>query len=87
MRGRILSVLLVLAALAAGCGGTAEEAPPVYPVYYLSGQVDRVLALTPEERALPPDTDPVEGLLTLLLEGPEDEDLELYKNPFEEDEE
>ena len=75
MRGRILSVLLVLAALAAGCGGTAEEAPPVYPVYYLSGQVDRVRALTPEERALPPDTDPVEGLLTLLLEGPEDEDL------------
>ena len=75
MKRIILCALLLLTALAAGCGGTAEEAPPVYPVYYLSGQVDRVQALAPEERSLPSDTDPVEGLLTLLLEGPENEDL------------
>lgn len=75
MRARILIALLLLTALAAGCGRTAEEAPPVYSVYYLSGQVDRIRALTPEERTLPPNTDPVEGLLTLLLSGPENEDL------------
>ena len=75
MRTRYLIVLLLFAALAAGCSRAAEESAPTYSVYFLSRQVDRVLALAPEERTLPPDTDPVEGLLTLLLEGPSDEDL------------
>lgn len=75
MKRRILLILLLLAVFSAGCGRTAEEASPTYSIYYLSEQVDRVQALTSEERPLPPDTEPVEGLLTLLLEGPLEEDL------------
>lgn len=78
MRARtciILSLLVFLTVLASGCSRAAEEASPTYSVYFLSRQVDRVRALVPEERTLPPDMDPVEGLLTLLLEGPSDEDL------------
>ena len=73
---RIILSLLLFAVLfpAAGCVRAAVEGP-VYQVYFLSRQVDRVRALVPEERTLPPDMDPVEGLLALLLEGPESEDL------------
>ena len=75
MKRCVLWTLLLLLSLAAGCGGETAETPAVYPVYYLSGQVDRLQALAPEDRTLPPDMDPVEGLLTLLLEGPLEEDL------------
>ena len=72
------TVLLALACLtllsAAGCVRAGREGTG-YVVYYLSEDVDLDLALTPEERELPEGTDPVEGLLTLLLEGPESEEL------------
>ena len=71
-------VLLILAGLtllsAAGCVRAGREGP-AFSVYYLSEEVDRDLVLTPEERTLPEGTDPVDGLLALLLEGPESEEL------------
>ncbi len=74
MKRIMLCALLLLTAFAAGCGESGEEAQ-VYEVYFLSRQADRIQALTPEARTLPTDTDPVEGLLKLLLEGPSEEDL------------
>ena len=75
MKRFLLPVLACLLLLnAAGCVRAGREGP-AYAVYYLSEAVDRDLALTPEERTLPEGMDPVEGLLTLLLEGPESEEL------------
>ena len=75
MRRTILLALAWLLLLsAAGCVRAGREGP-AYEVYYLSEELDRDLALAPEERTLPEGMDPVEGLLTLLLEGPESEEL------------
>jgi len=74
MKRIILLSLALLALVSAGCVQASREGP-VYQVYFLSEEVDRDLALVPEERTLPPETEPVEGLLALLLEGPESEEL------------
>ena len=71
---RFLLPALACLLLLSGCVRAGLEGP-VYGVYYLSEEVARDLVLTPEARTLPEDTDPVEGLLTLLLEGPESEEL------------
>ncbi len=73
-RGILLLLSALLLVTAAGCVRAVQEGP-VYQVYFLSGEVDRDLSLVPEERVLPEGTDPSEGLLALLLEGPESEDL------------
>lgn len=67
-----LSVVLAMLLLAAGCEGGQEQAQS-YAVYFraLEGEA----ALAAEERTLPPDMDPAEGLLRCLLEGPEGEGL------------
>ena len=70
----LLALTCLILCSAAGCVRAGREGP-VYSVYYLSEEVERDLVLTPEERTLPEGTDPVEGLLTLLLEGPESEEL------------
>ncbi len=70
----LLALTCLILFSAAGCVRAGREGP-VDSVYYLSEEVERDLVLTPEERTLPEGTDPVEGLLTLLLEGPESEEL------------
>lgn len=68
-----LSIVLAALLLAAGCEGGQEQGALCYPVYFraLEGEA----ALAAEERTLPPDMDPAEGLLRCLLEGPETEGL------------
>lgn len=73
-RGILLALACLTLLAAAGCVRAAREGP-AYSVYYLSEEVDRDLALVAEERRLPEGTDPVEGLLAALLEGPESEEL------------
>lgn len=75
MKRIVLTALAVLLLLTVSGCVRANREGPVYQVYFLSEEVDRDLVLVPEERTLPEGTDPVEGLLALLLEGPESEDL------------
>ena len=74
MKRTVLLSLVLLTLFLAGCVQASREGT-VYQVYFLSEEVDRDLALVPEERTLDPDADPVEGLLGILLEGPESEEL------------
>ena len=75
MKRAILGALALLLCLtASACVRTAQEGP-TYAVYYLSADVGRDAALVAEERTLPEGVAPVEGLLRLLLEGPESEEL------------
>lgn len=73
---RISVLLLLLAGIlsTAGCVRANRE-EPVYTVYYLSEEVERDMVLVPETRALPEGAEPVDGLLALLLGGPESEEL------------
>lgn len=79
MRERLLALALALALLGTACsrggGRGGEEKPPEgqYSVYFLSltsGEEDEVLGR--EFRTLPSDVDGVEGLMEVLLSGPED---------------
>ena len=77
MRRRMGWAALLLAALAlAGCVRMAQEGEE-FQVYFLTKEEGLSLeqALVPEGRRLPEGTEPVEGLLSCLLEGPENEDL------------
>lgn len=71
---RSLGLLLSLALLLA-LSGCLDQGEVVYNVYYVNQTAGAEAALAAEERTLPPGTDPVEGLLTLLLTQPQREDL------------
>ncbi len=68
----LLGALLVLG----GCVRMAGE-EAAYSVYFLTeeGEMGMDEVLVPERRTLPAGTDPVDGLLGCLLEGPEGEGL------------
>lgn len=75
MRRWILFLLTALILLTAtGCVRATQEEPG-YPVYFLPQEMRQGQALVSESRILPKDADPIEDLLTCLLEGPESEDL------------
>lgn len=67
-------ILLLIVCLTAGCLSQREK-EMIYPVYFLSAQVGQEEVLVPEQRSLPQGSDPVEGILELLLEGPAGENL------------
>lgn len=68
------ALLLALCLFAlAGCGGNAKGTE--YAVYYCNQAAGEEAALVAEKRVLPPDTEPVEGLLNLLLSPPQSENL------------
>lgn len=67
----LLSVLLLL--LLCGCGHDQESA--VYEVWFPSQDGGAACALSAERRILPQDQEPIEGLLDLLLAGPQSEAL------------
>ena len=75
MKGRCVGALLLALCLfaLAGCGGNAKGTE--YAVYYCNQAVGEEAALVAEKRVLPPDTEPVEGLLNLLLSPPQSENL------------
>ena len=69
--------LLVLTGALFGCVRMAAQDGQAYQVYYLRAEdaMDQGDVLVPEARILSPETDPVEGLLSCLLEGPEEEGM------------
>ncbi len=72
---KILAVLLLLALLlAGGCGSDTLEGKE-YLVYFLDQTEDSAQALKAESRTLDPEDEVVEGLLQVLLSGPESEIL------------
>ena len=73
MRRRLLPLLLLALLLLPGCTGQSPEETG-YDVYFLSKSGGEA-ALDAEVRTLQPEEDPVEGLLGLLLAGPEGENL------------
>ena len=75
MKGRCAGALLLALCLfaLAGCGGNAKGTE--YAVYYCNQAAGEEAALVAEKRVLPPDTEPVEGLLNLLLSPPQSENL------------
>lgn len=75
MRGRTICLLLGLLLILSLTGCAEQEQGTVYPVYYLNQAEGEESALAFEERTLPQDVEPVEGLLDLLLEEPQSEDL------------
>lgn len=70
-----MSALLLSLALLLGLSGCGEGEEAGYDVYYVSQSAGEEAALAAEKRTLPPGTDPVEGLLSLLLTPPQREDL------------
>lgn len=69
------SLLLALLLLLTACGKTpAEPAEETFPVYFAAATVGSA-ALLSEERPLPPGTEPVEGLMRMILSGPVSEGL------------
>lgn len=75
MRGRMICLLLGLFLTLGLSGCLEQEQGTVYSVYYLNQAEGEENALASEARSLPQDTEPVEGLLNLLLAEPESEDL------------
>lgn len=71
---RSLAAALVLA-LVLGLGGCLNRTEAGWDVYYVSQAAGEGAALVPEKRTLPQESDPVEGLLTLVLSPPQGEDL------------
>lgn len=67
----LLSALLLL--LLCGCGHDQESA--VYEVWFPNQDGGAACALSAERRILPQDQEPIEGLLDLLLAGPQSEAL------------
>lgn len=76
MRGRTIGLLLVLLLTLGLSGCLEQEQGTVYDVYYRNQAEGEENALAAEKRTLPQDTEPVEGLLQLLLDEPQSEDLE-----------
>lgn len=88
MKKRLLSLTLALALLCSSCAGTGhgngEETPPEgqYSVYFpVDDPAQTDLALGREFHALPEGAGEVEGLMTLLLSGPQETG---FASPFPE---
>ncbi len=74
MRRICLLLALLLTLGLTGC--LQQEQGTAYAVYYLNREEGAENALASEKRTLPQDTQPVEGLLQLLLTEPQSEVLE-----------
>lgn len=74
MRRICLLLALLLTLGLTGC--LEQEQGTAYAVYYLNREEGAENALASEKRTLPQDTQPVEGLLQLLLTEPQSEVLE-----------
>lgn len=73
MRRICLLLALLLTLGLTGC--LEQEQGTAYAVYYLNRAEGEENALASEKHTLPQDTQPVEGLLNLLLTEPQSEDL------------
>lgn len=73
MRRICLLMALLLTLGLTGC--LEQEQGTAYAVYYLNRAEGEENALASEKHTLPQDTQPVEGLLNLLLTEPQSEDL------------
>ena len=71
---RIAAVTLLLTLLLSACVAANREEEGT-PIYFVSDTPGRTLALVPEYRILPENTEPVQAMLEALLEGPETEGL------------
>lgn len=67
----LLSVLLLLLL----CGCARDQESTIYEVWFPSRDDGAACALSAERRLLPQDQEPIEGLLDLLLAGPQSEAL------------
>ena len=74
MRKGWMLFLLAVLTLLSGCVAHTLEGSG-YPVYFLDRAEDGGQALKAERRTLDPDLEPVEGLLQVILSGPESETL------------
>lgn len=76
MRRTLLFLLAALLPLNLLCACTqAETKREAYPVYFAAEGVKAPAALTAESRTLETGENPVDGLLRILMEGPEGETL------------